>query len=272
MKPLTIIVGAICNSGKQVIVAADRMLTQEHLSIEFETEERKIEEMTKSCVVMSAGDALVQHEVLQPAKLVIKSCAISQIPQVVEKIKEAFVTERNKRFEEANLKPRGLTLEAFYGGAQRSLDPTISMRLDRELEGAGIELEIIVAGVDQTGAHLYCLVDPGISQCFNPLGFCGFGSGYPHAMSVLIFSNYNVRLNLKKAVYLVYEAKRRSESAPGVGKTYTDLAIIDKSVYYLTQSELDQLKGIYDTKIRLEKPKEIEDMVNSLKFKAGKEK
>lgn len=215
VKPLTTIVGAICNNGKQAIVAADRMLTQEHLSVEFETLERKIEEMTKSCVVMSAGDALVQHEVLQPAKVAIKSSAISQIPQVVEKIKEAFVKERNKRFEEANLRPRGLTMENFYGGAQRGLDPTISMRLDRQLEGAAIELQIIVAGVDQTGAHLYCLVDPGVSQCFNPLGFCGFGSGYPHAMSVFIFNNYNIRLNLKKAVYLVYEAKRRSESAPG---------------------------------------------------------
>lgn len=271
VKPLTIIVGAICNNGKQVIVAADRMLTQEHLSVEFETQERKIEEITKSCVVMSAGDALVQHEVLQPAKVVIKSSAISQIPQVVEKIKESFVKERNKRFEEANLKPRGLTLENFYGGAQRALEPTIAMRLDRQLEEAEIELQIIIAGVDQTGAHLYCLVDPGVSQCFNPLGFCGFGSGYPHAMLVFISNSYDVGLNVKKAVYFVYEAKRRSEAAPGVGREYTDLAIIDKNIYYLNQSELNQLKEIYDTKIRLEKPKEIEDMINNLKFKAGKE-
>lgn len=134
---MTIIVGAICNNGKQVVVVADRMLTQERLSVEFETEARKIEEIAKSCVVMSAGDALVQHEVLQPAKVTINSSAISQIPQMVEKIKEAFVTERNKRFEEANLKPRGLTLEAFYGGAQRTLDPTISMRLNKRIGKCG---------------------------------------------------------------------------------------------------------------------------------------
>lgn len=272
MEPLTIIVGAICSNGKQVIVAADRMLTHGALSIEFETEERKIEEITKSCIVMSAGDALVQHEVLQPAKIAIDLSAITQIPEIIEKIKETFVMERCKRFEEANLKPRGLTLETFYGGAQRTLEPTISMRLDRALETAEIELEIIVAGVDQTGAYLYCLFDPGISQCFNPLGFCGFGSGYPHAMSVLIFNNYNIRLDLKKAVYLVYEAKRKAESAPGVGREYTDLAIIDKNVYYLNPSELNQLKEIYDTKVRLEKPKEIEDMINNLKFEMEKEK
>ena len=268
---MTVIIGAICNSGKQAIVAADRMLTHDILSVEFETQERKMDEMTKSCIVMTAGNALVQHEVLQAAKISINSSATSQVSQVVEKIKDAFVNERKKRYEESNLKPRGLTLEGFYkGGVQQTLDSNISMRLDRELEDAKIDLQMIVAGVDQIGAHLYCLVDPGVSQCFNPLGFCGFGSGYPHAMSVLIFNNYNTALSLNKAIYLVYEAKRRSESAPGVGREYTDLAIINKDIYYLNESELAQLEGIYNAKVELQRPKEIDEMIDKLKFEVEK--
>ncbi len=262
--PLTIIVGAICSGGKSAIVAADRMLTQEGLSVEFETLEPKIEEITKSCVVMTAGDALIKHEILQSAKASIGSSAISQIPQLVEEIKKAFVNERKKRFEEAELKPRGLTLVDFYSGAQRAMDPNISMRLDKALSEAEINLQMIIVGVDQIGAHLYCLVDPGVSQCFNPLGFCGFGSGYPHAMSAFIFNNYNTSLNLNKAVFLVYEAKRRAEAAPGVGRDYTDLAIINQEIRYLNQSELDKLKEIHDTKIKFEKPKEVEEMINNL--------
>jgi len=95
-----------------------------------------------------------------------------------------------------------MTLEDFYGGAQKALDPNISLRLDREFEDTGLDLQILVAGVDQTGAHLYVISNSGTSQCFDALGFCGIGSGYPHAMSTLIFNNYDRRLDLKRAVYL----------------------------------------------------------------------
>lgn len=265
--PLTIIIGAIFDDGKRVVIAADRMLTHSGLSVEFETEKRKIEEMGKTCVVMTAGDALILHEILQTAKASIGLSATTQIPQIVEKIKEAFVNERKKRFEEQNLKPRGLTLENFYGVAQQALNPNILMRLDKDLEESSIDLELIIAGVDQSGAFLYCLVDPGTSQCFNPLGFCGFGSGYPHAMSAFIFNNYNIGLDLNRATYLTYEAKRRSESAPGVGRDYTDIAIIDVAgIHYLDQSQLNQLKEIYDTKVRSERPKEVDELINKLKF------
>jgi len=70
-------------------------------------------------------------------------------------------------------------------------------------------------------------------------------------------------------VYLVYEAKRRSESAPGVGKEYIDIAIIGSKIRFLSATELDQLKKIYDAKIRLEKPPEIEEMIKSLRCEEG---
>jgi hypothetical protein len=242
------------------------MITADYLSVEFEGEERKTTELTKTCVAMTAGDALAHAEVFGGAKAAIDSASISQVTQIVEKVKEAFVDERKKRFEEHSLKPRGLTLGEFYRGGQRSLDPTIAMKLDRECENAELKMQMIIAGTDNTGAHLYCLSDPGVSQCFDALKFCGYGSGYPHAMSTLIFNNYHVKMGLAMSVYLVYEAKRRAEAAPGVGKQYTDLAIISNRIRYLTEEELDQLDKVYQVKVALQKPKEVDDMIGKLSF------
>jgi 20S proteasome alpha/beta subunit len=267
-KPMTICIGVICDNGKKAVVAADRMITAEHLSIEFESEDAKIIQLTDKVVAMTAGDALIHTEVFGAAKAKIDT-SITLVSQVAEKVKEAFVEERKKRFEEEALKPRGLTLVEFYGGAHRTLDPNIIMRLDRQLEDSRLDLQILIAGVDQNGAHLYHLVDPGTAQCFDSLGFAGIGSGYPHAMSVFIYNHFNPRMDLNKAVYLVYEAKRRSESAPGVGKEYIDIAIIGSKIRFLSATELDQLKKIYDAKIRLEKPPEIEEMIKSLRWEEG---
>jgi len=263
--PVTICIGVICDSGKKAIVAADRMVTARGLSIEFEGEERKIIPLSDSSVAMTAGDALIHAEILGNAKAEIRSKSVSQVPQIVEMVKESFVEERKKRFEEKALRPRGITLEEFYGGRQRGLDANIIMRLDRQLEDAKLDLQVIVAGVDQNGGHVYALVDPGTAQCFNGLGFCGIGSGYPHAMSVLIFNNFNPSLPLNRAVYLVYEAKRRSESAPGVGREHTDIAAIGDKINYLHREELEQLRNIYEAKMKSEKPKEIDAMINDFK-------
>lgn len=263
---MTICVGAVCDNGDKVVVVSDRMVTAEHLSIEFEGQESKIIKLTNSCVAMTAGSALIHDEIFGAAKSEVNSGSITLIPQIIDKLKKAFVNERKKRFEESILKPRNMTLDEFYGGAQRRLDPTISMRLDRELENAKLNLEIIIAGVDQSGGHVYCLLDPGVAQCFNALGFCGIGSGYPHSMYSLIFGNFNPRTTVNKAAYLVYEAKRKSESAPGVGENM-DMAIIDKNkIRTLSPAELDQLRSIYETKVKLERPDEIEELIKKLKL------
>jgi len=91
---MTVCIGAICENGSKIVVTADRMVTAEHLSIEFESQERKVLKLTNSCVTMTAGDALAHTEVFKHARSEINSSSISRISQVVEKLKEAFVEER----------------------------------------------------------------------------------------------------------------------------------------------------------------------------------
>jgi hypothetical protein len=55
-------------------------------------------------------------------------------------------------------------------------------------------------------------------------------------------------------------------SAPGVGKEYTDVTIVSNRIKYLSDEELKQLANVYEAKVRLEKPKEVEDMIGKLSF------
>lgn len=49
---MTICIGSLCDGGKSVVFAADRMVTAGYLSLEFEHPERKIEKIKDFCVVI----------------------------------------------------------------------------------------------------------------------------------------------------------------------------------------------------------------------------
>ena len=54
-------------------------------------------------------------------------------------------------------------------------------------------------------------------------------------------------MNVKEALYVIYEAKKISERAPGVGKE-TDIILIDKNgTKKISKDTIDLLNGIYNT-------------------------
>jgi len=62
---MTICISAICEGGKAVVVASDRMVTAGFLALEFEHPGGKIKEISKTCVGLTAGDALAQIELFR---------------------------------------------------------------------------------------------------------------------------------------------------------------------------------------------------------------
>ena len=54
---MTVCIAAVCQSGKAVVVASDRMFTFQGLSVEIETAEKKIERLGAKCVALAAGNS-----------------------------------------------------------------------------------------------------------------------------------------------------------------------------------------------------------------------
>src|SRR6185503_18005785 len=83
---------------------------------------------------------------------------------------------------------------------------------------------LIIAGIDGGGAHLYAGQE-GKFSCEDAVGFAAIGAGSWHAQSQFMFARYTRSMPAAKALYLVFAAKKRAETAPGVGPE-TDMFII----------------------------------------------
>ena len=237
----------LCESNSKAVLASDRMITVSFLSHEFEHPTPKSQPVSESCVILSAGSALLPTEVFHDIDNEISSLKNPGVAEIVERVKARYVAVRRKKAEETYLRPRGLTIEGFYK-TMDSLPAQLAAVLDQKIEKGddGWGLELIIAGVDGSGAHIYLVEDPGVSSSFDSIGFVCTGSGSPHAFTSFIASGYAENGSLNEAVYRTYEAKRRSERAPGVGPT-TDMWIVTKEgVRKLKETVLVSLRGIYD--------------------------
>jgi len=144
------------------------------------------------------------------------------------------------------LTPRGLDLQSFYG-AHASLQGQIVAMLDNQMAQYNLGVEVLLAGIDQTGAHAYTIHNPGGAERLHDIiGYAAIGSGAIHAIQSMVGFGHAPNADYHATVFRAYASKRRAEIAPGVGSD-TDMAVISPSgVHWLTTSELAQLAEIYD--------------------------
>jgi hypothetical protein len=263
---MTICIAAICDCHKTIVVASDRMLTANFLALEFEHPDSKFEPLSDCCVGLTAGDALAHTQLFRSCRQYIHQLKSPKIELIADTVKEQFVALRKKRAEEEVLQPRGITLDQFYGGGFINRIPAdLAMMLDRSIERSSFPLSILIAGVDDSGAHIYGIEDPGMVNCFDGLGYGAIGSGDRHSLYSIVDNNHSSQLGLSQTVFLVYEAKKRAELAPGVGQAIEMAIITDKGIRELNKGEKSQLEKIYAQKVT-PKLKDVEEAVAQLKY------
>jgi 20S proteasome alpha/beta subunit len=128
----------------------------------------------------------------------------------------------------------------------QQLNQQITMALDNALASFNLGVEYLFAGVDESGAHLFSIENPGGSnRVHDVIGYAAVGSGAIHAMQAMIGFGHHPNTAINEAVFRVYAAKRRAEVAPGVGHD-TDLAIVTRNgIEYFAQDRLDTLEENY---------------------------
>ena len=268
---MTICIAAVCDSKSKVIVACDRMITVMLPPQEFEHGGPKLHKISDTCVATTAGSVLAHVDICENTKAEMADVSQPSVKQIVECITKNFVAQRKRRVEDDILKPRGFDLKSFYEKIG-DLPPQIGVTVDSDImKYDGFSLEILIAGVDRIGAHIYEVTNPGGYECFDSLGYDAIGSGEHHAIRTFIFNNYSCALPLKRAIFSVYEAKRWAENAPGVGKA-TDMCVVDKQKVTILSAELiEQLEAIYEKKIGLERShmKDVWGLIDNLKAEEG---
>lgn len=242
---MTVCLAAICDGGKHVVVAADRMITASYPPVEFEHDSPKLEKVGDACVALTAGDALAHVDLFRAARGTLGTVSSPSIFQTAGVIQKAYVAERLQAVEQIILGTRGWDLNHFYTEVPRVVPAELVYAIDAQISQYDYGLEILLAGVD-TEAHIYLIRNPGRVDCFDSLGYNAIGLGGLHALSTFISNRCSSSLGLNEAVYLVFEAKRRAEIAPGVGKEL-DMAIVSSAgVHELTEAQHKILAAIYD--------------------------
>jgi hypothetical protein len=268
---MTICIAMLCENNKKLVAVSDRMTTHEYLSIEFEHGRLKMDELSCCVLALTAGDALAHTDLFRDVVEEVSLLAIPDVRSVAGKVEETFSSARQTLAEKETLLKAGMSYGDFID-QQQKLNPDLVLGLTRAYQDIELEVEIIVAGVDSSGAHIYSIEDPGIANCCDALGFMAIGSGLPHAVSFITEANYSASISLNEALWLTYEAKRRGERAPGVGSRFTDVAIIDEiGIFHLDRAAMKQLEDIHQTyKDKLVGVgAEIDKMVNALHTEEG---
>lgn len=245
---MTICIAAVCDGGKTVMVASDRMITVSHLSQEFEHGIPKMETISNSCLAVTAGSALVPRELFSNIRKWTSNISNPSIEQIVKRVKDNFNRLRIEKAEEIYLKSRGFESVTDFYEKSRALPPELVVPLDEKIAKEELGVEILIAGVDNDGAHIYWVTEPGTSNCFDSICYSAVGSGEPHALHTFISESYEDKLPLNEALFVIYEAKRNAENAPGVGRS-TDIWIISKNeIKKIKEETLKKLEEIYDLK------------------------
>jgi len=241
---LTQLIAAICERRSKAIALSDRMITTQDLSLAFEHESPKIDKITDNCVAMTAGSALVHEPIFKEVRSKFKERPKSSIYEIAKVMKSEYQNLRTEMMNDEIFRRRGISIEYFYRNQGILHDATV-MELNRRMDEFDLDLHIVLVGVDNEGAHIICIYDPGTIMPFDALGFCCVGTGRRHADTTFAYRRYTPIFSLKKALYIAYEAKKRSEMAGGVGQM-TDIAVIDENgVRMLSEKNIKELDELY---------------------------
>ncbi|SDS12993.1 hypothetical protein [Bradyrhizobium canariense] len=244
---MTVCIAAVCNLGPDqppiVVCASDRMITINDL--EYEPEQTKIIYMASQTVGLFAGDMQLHASVVPRVMARIKTAVAERNNVFVEEIAEMYAEEfgiyRRKRAEKQFLAPLNLNLDNFLI-KQNEMFQDLAFDLTNKLLNATIGSDAIITGIDNTGAHIFRIHDPGIATCLDTAFFGAIGIGEPHASSQFMLAKFEKRWPVERTLFLTYSAKTLAEAAAGVGKQ-TDMVVIRPGhpIYALTPDDLATL-------------------------------
>lgn len=242
---MTICLAALCQDGEEnrAVVATDRMVTLGGF-IEFEHAIPKMAAASARAISMAAGDALIGTRIVQEVAQAVTGTPT--VLDIAQRLASQYEGTRTARIEQQLLALRGLNWQSFYGG-HASFNPQITMMLDQQMQGFNLGVELLLAGVDDSGAHIYSVHNPGRPEYLHDvIGYAAIGSGAIHAVQSMIGFGHAANGKYHETVFRVYASKRRAEVAPGVGLD-TDMAVISASgMHWLSPEELEQLRKIYE--------------------------
>lgn len=228
-KTMTVCVAALCCASNKtapaaVVLAADRMLTGGATNMEFEHPQPKIELLVPTSAVMISGDAALSEEIIRAARQSLQHGGVGVVDAVAA-LAQAFQRIRQEKIEQTVLRAIGLSWPQFHDRGVQVLGGALHTQIVQQILNINLQVDLLVAGLEGSEARIGLVTHPGTIRWLDRPGFAAIGSGGTHAQIALASSGQAPSAALAECIYRVYEAKRRAETAPGVGPS-TDMLIL----------------------------------------------
>jgi 20S proteasome alpha/beta subunit len=245
---MTVCIGALCEKGKAAVVAADEMVTfGPPMTLQTEPPGlKKIAEIAGSVALLYSGNVSDGEEIISSVRPNIPAGDRPSVAAIAERVRNAYAQLKRKRVEETILRPwLGVDFAQFQEMVVKASASQILGQITGMLSQHNLQTDVLVAGADDTGHHLFIITHPGVLLHMNTLGYATIGSGAAHAGISLALNKHTASDSLGKTIYRVYEAKTAAEVSPGVGKL-TDMALLkDGKITFVTQQTLRVLAKVH---------------------------
>jgi len=265
---VTVCIAGMCSGLDEIVVCCDSMIST--IDTSADTMALKLRPIHKNWVLMFAGEDIAHiadiEEFLNIHLDDKKPLKLSEISSI---IKEAYQTVRTEVCEDTYLRSFKLSIDEFLKKGKKYFTESIFSSIFYEIDRFSLLCTILVAGFDDKGMpHIFTVINPGVVQNYDHVGFWAIGSGQNSALSSLFYSGMNIMTGPEKAVYKIYEAKLMSETALGVGKeTVLTKFSKDKSVFSLKiflENDLKELRKLWEEKGKPRFPTEANKVVENI--------
>jgi 20S proteasome alpha/beta subunit len=270
---MTVCIGALCDDGKAIVVASDRMMTYSApMNLQVEMPVKKIVAIGQSVAILFSGGVADGEDVISKARA--KICGSNKtIHEIADATAASYQEIKRRKVEDTILRPLiGIDFNSWasllaQSAASQSLAQILGM-----ISQHNLQLELLVAGFDDSGGHLFGVFHPGISMPMDTIGCGAIGSGGLHANVRLSLGGQIRGLSMADTLFNVYEAKAAAEVAPGVGKL-TDIAIVSpKEVRFFDDDVCQSLSSMLQKRpeLRPEDRKKLQQICKVPRHEAEK--
>lgn len=267
---MTQLVAALCQcEGKpRVIGVSDRMLSTGDMTLTFERDEPKISVITDKSAILTAG-TLDEPDLIRDVKT--KARGKEKITEIAELFKEAYQALRIKHIEDEILIPlAGIKSFKEYHEKQGALHDSVILDINERILKYNVRLALLLIGIDEQGGHIIQIENPGVWRSHDNVGFSCIGMGDRHAINVFAWYKYTPSIPLRDTIYIAFEAKKKAETAGGVGES-TDIWIIsDKGIDIVDQQTIIELGDIYHEREKTRERRGFDKRITELKIQTGK--
>ncbi|MGH2453543.1 MAG: hypothetical protein ACRDF5_07245 [bacterium] len=242
---MTQLIATLCDDGKTAIAVSDRMVSTSDMTLGFEAPDPKSEVIDDNFVVLIAG-TIHEPDLVRDARQ--KAKGKDRFREIADVFKDLYQDLRVKRIEDEVLRARwGIrTMDEFHKKQQMLLEGLVLDTQDR-IARYDLGLQMVIAGVDEH-AHIGIVGNPGVWRSYDNLGWCVTGMGDRHAEGVFAWYQYSRGMPFNEALYISFEAKRRSEMAGGVGKSTDILVVKADGIYGVGDKTIKALEEVYDAR------------------------